>query len=102
MRPARIGVWAGGAALLVGLVLLLVSLGRESPGGAGENIQWLLSYLLLLGFPTSLLVGGLHPLGVSPVVVRVAMVLALAANWAVVAYVVAKLVQLLRRRPGGG
>lgn len=88
IRPIRIAAYASLVALTGSSVLWLVSLGRQSPGGTGENMQWMLSYLLLAGFPTTLAVAPLHALA-GPGLIRVAMVLAVVVNWAIVAYLAA-------------
>jgi len=96
-RPTRVAMYGGLAALLVSLVLVALSTVRASPGGTGDNIEWLLSWLLILGFPTTLLAAALRAVG-SSAIVLVGMMLASIVNWSAIAYVAAMLVGVLRRR----
>lgn len=96
IRPGRVALYAGIAGLAAAIALVVVAATRSSPGGAGENLEWLLSYLLLLGFPVSLAASLLRPLG-SPTVIRVAMVLSVAVNWGLLGYLVAKLLTFWKR-----
>ena len=99
IRPFRIALWVGAFALAVALTLLLVSLLRTSPEDPGGNIEWLLSYLLLLGFPTSLVVALLGYTGASAWVVLTAMIAAVALNWGLAGFLLASIARLLRGRP---
>jgi len=97
IRPVRSATIVGAGALVAALILSAMAKGRESPVGAGESIEWLLTYLMLLGFPTSLAVAPLRFL--SPGIVKAAMIFAVAVNWALAAFIVAKIIQLLGRKP---
>jgi putative effector of murein hydrolase LrgA (UPF0299 family) len=96
IRPWRVALYAGIAGLAAALTLVVVAATRSNPVAAGENLEWLLSYLLLLGFPVSLVASLLRPLG-SATVIRVAMVLSVAVNWGLLGYLVAKLLTLWKR-----
>jgi hypothetical protein len=89
IRPARVAALGAGAGALVAVVLLAVSMLRSSPGGPGENFEWLLAYVSLLGFPTSLAPSLLVQTD-SPLLVYGATLLALPANWALLTYIAAR------------
>ena len=99
IRPARLALYAGLAAFGAAMVLAIIAAMRESSGGAGENIEWFLSYLLVIGFPTTLVVAVMRPvfgmLDVGPVIAWLAMILAVTLNWVLIAYGVTKVVALV-------
>lgn len=90
----------GAAALVVG-ALWAVSFMRQGPGGPSDNLEWLLTYLFLLGVPTSLGVSvllGLPSLSHVPYIARVAFSLAVCLNWVLIVVCARWLVSTLNRR----
>jgi hypothetical protein len=97
MRQAiRVGTYTGLAGLVIALIFLLASHFRQSPLGPGENIEWVLTALLILGYPTSLAAVVLHPMGAGPTLVSVVMILAVALNWALLGFLAAILMHWIR------
>jgi hypothetical protein len=94
--PRALANWAAGLGLLVAIGLVVRS-SLGGPFGSGDSYEWLLTWLMLLGFPTSLTVSLLGN-AASPWMVPVAFVLAVAINWGLLAYLAAKLVSAFRSR----
>jgi hypothetical protein len=86
LRPLRVALIAGLLALIAAVVVIAIGAIRVAPTGLGEQREWTLMYLLILGFPTTLAVGSLRGLlGVAvagPALVMLAIVFAVALNWA--------------------
>lgn len=99
IRRGRIVVSAGAIGFVAVVALVVASQLRSSPGGTGENLEWLLSYSLLLGFPVSLLASLLRPLG-SPLVIRVALLITVPLNWGLWAFALASVMSFFQQSKG--
>jgi hypothetical protein len=95
-RPRVAAGWAAGLGFLlaIGLVIRSTFLG---PFGSGDGYEWLLTWLALLGFPTSLPVSLLGNTA-SPWLVPTAYALALPANWGLLAYLASRLASAFKSR----
>lgn len=92
-RKIMVALVTGALALVVSISLVVFAYSfKESPRGVGENIEWLRSYLLLLGLPVSLIVVLLIPavaVTIAAPWLNAAMVAAVTINWMVLGYVAA-------------
>jgi hypothetical protein len=97
--PLKVATYTGFAGLLMSIALIVVSVLRHG-AGRGENIEWLLSYLLLIGFPITVAAGYLRPIINwlnAPLLVTVTMVLAVIVDWALVGFLIGVAVRAFQR-----
>lgn len=90
-----------GAAIgaVIALVMMVVAVTQTSPGGAEEDLMWLVIYSVIWGLPISLLWSPLagYLLQVPATVGYTLLLISIPLNWAVVGTVVGFVAQRLRR-----
>jgi len=84
---------------VIALIIIVIAVTQTSPGGAGEDLTWLVTYSVIWGLPISLLWSPLTGyLSQVPATLGYTLLLiSIPLNWAVIGMLVGFLAQRLRR-----